>query len=30
MLDGECAFNTVQDDEMEIYWGAYLGQRMKS
>jgi len=25
MLDGECAFNTVQDDEMDIYWGAYLG-----
>jgi precorrin-6A synthase len=25
MLDGECAFNTVTDDEMEIYWGAYLG-----
>ena len=25
MLDGECAFNTVKDPEMEIYWGAYLG-----
>jgi len=25
MLDGECAFNTVTDDEMEIYWGACLG-----
>ena len=25
MLDGECAFNTVTDDETEIYWGAYLG-----
>ena len=25
MLDGECAFNTVADDEVEIYWGAYLG-----
>jgi precorrin-6A synthase len=25
MLDGQCAFNTVTDDEMEIYWGAYLG-----
>ncbi|HEY2399050.1 MAG TPA: precorrin-6A synthase (deacetylating) [Steroidobacteraceae bacterium] len=25
MLDGECAFNTVQDGDMEIYWGAYLG-----
>jgi precorrin-6A synthase len=25
MLDGECAFNTVTDEETEIYWGAYLG-----
>jgi precorrin-6A synthase len=25
MLDGECAFNTVPDDDMEIFWGAYLG-----
>lgn len=25
MLDGECAFNTVTDADMEIYWGAYLG-----
>jgi precorrin-6A synthase len=25
MLDGECAFNTVKDGDMEIYWGAYLG-----
>ncbi len=25
MLDGECAFNTVTDDDVEIYWGAYLG-----
>jgi precorrin-6A synthase len=25
MLDGECAFNTVNDSETEIYWGAYLG-----
>jgi precorrin-6A synthase len=25
VLDGECAFNTVIDDEVEIYWGAYLG-----
>jgi precorrin-6A synthase len=25
MLDSECAFNTVKDDETEIYWGAYLG-----
>jgi precorrin-6A synthase len=25
MLDGECAFNTVTDQDLEIYWGAYLG-----
>lgn len=25
MLDGECAFNTVKDEETEIFWGAYLG-----
>ena len=25
MLDGECAFNQVNDDTLEIYWGAYLG-----
>jgi precorrin-6A synthase len=25
MLDGDCAFTTVADDELEIYWGAYLG-----
>lgn len=25
MLDGECAFKTVKDQDMEIYWGAYLG-----
>lgn len=25
MLDGECAFNTVNDDDTEIFWGAYLG-----
>jgi precorrin-6A synthase len=25
MLDGQCAFNTVTDEETEIYWGAYLG-----
>jgi len=25
MLDGDCAFKTVSDEEMEIYWGAYLG-----
>lgn len=25
MLDGECAFKTVSDAAIEIYWGAYLG-----
>jgi precorrin-6A synthase len=25
MLDGECAFSTLSDEELEIYWGAYLG-----
>jgi precorrin-6A synthase len=25
MLDGECAFTKVNDDQLEIYWGAYLG-----
>jgi precorrin-6A synthase len=25
MLDGTCAFTTVTDDDVDIYWGAYLG-----
>lgn len=25
MLDGECAFTSVTDESVEIYWGAYLG-----
>lgn len=25
MLDGECAFRTVTDESVTIYWGAYLG-----
>jgi precorrin-6A synthase len=25
MLDGECAFRTIDDDAVDIYWGAYLG-----
>jgi precorrin-6A synthase len=25
MLDGDCAFHTLSDDQLEIYWGAYLG-----
>jgi precorrin-6A synthase len=25
MLDGKCAFNTLEDEDLIIYWGAYLG-----
>lgn len=25
MLDGDCAFRQVDDDTVQIYWGAYLG-----
>jgi precorrin-6A synthase len=25
MLDGECSFKSIDDFEMEIYWGAYIG-----
>jgi precorrin-6A synthase len=25
MLDGGCAFTAVEDDKVEIFWGAYLG-----
>ncbi len=25
MLDGQCSFNHVLDEDLEIYWGAYLG-----
>jgi precorrin-6A synthase len=25
MLDGEQAFKTIDDDDIEIYWGAYVG-----
>ena len=25
MLDGDCAFKAVKDDNIDIYWGAYLG-----
>jgi precorrin-6A synthase len=25
MLDGECAFERVDSDDVDIYWGAYLG-----
>ena len=25
MLDGGCAFNNVKDNDVDIYWGAYVG-----
>src|SRR5918999_1520634 len=25
MLDGECAFKTVKESNVDIYWGAYVG-----
>jgi precorrin-6A synthase len=25
MLDGQCAFATLEDPQLTIYWGAYLG-----
>jgi precorrin-6A synthase len=25
MLDGQCAFMTIPDDDIDIYWSAYLG-----
>ena len=25
MLDGDCSFNRIKDDGVEIYWGAYVG-----
>ena len=25
MLDGDCAFKTVKDGNVDIYWGAYVG-----
>jgi precorrin-6A synthase len=25
MLDGQCSFNNVLDEEIDIFWGAYLG-----
>jgi precorrin-6A synthase len=27
MLDGDCAFRTVKDADVEIYWGAYVGTK---
>lgn len=25
MLDGDCSFKTIDDSDVDIYWGAYLG-----
>lgn len=25
LLDGQCAFNDIADDDIDVYWGAYLG-----
>ena len=25
MLDGDCAFKTIKDKDVDIYWGAYVG-----
>jgi precorrin-6A synthase len=25
MLDGQCSFNNLLDEDLDIYWGAYLG-----
>jgi hypothetical protein len=25
MLDGQCSFNSLRDEEFDIFWGAYLG-----
>jgi precorrin-6A synthase len=27
MLDGDCAFKAIDDPEIDIYWGAYLGTK---
>jgi precorrin-6A synthase len=27
MLDADCSFRHLQDDDLEIHWGAYLGMR---
>ena len=27
MLDGDCAFRTIKDDDVDIYWGAYVGTK---
>jgi precorrin-6A synthase len=25
MLDGDCAFNSIKENDVDIYWGAYVG-----
>lgn len=29
MLDGQCSFNTLLDEELDIFWGAYLGMEQE-
>ncbi|HTF64909.1 MAG TPA: hypothetical protein VK638_19705, partial [Edaphobacter sp.] len=29
MLDGQCSFNTLFDEELDIFWGAYLGMEQE-
>ena len=29
MLDGQCSFNNVLNDELDIFWGAYLGMEQE-
>ncbi|HKO91250.1 MAG TPA: precorrin-6A synthase (deacetylating) [Polyangiaceae bacterium] len=29
MLDGECAFQKLQEPDLDIYWGAYLGTELE-
>jgi len=29
MLDGQCSFNSLLDEDLDIYWGAYLGMEQE-
>ena len=29
MLDGQCSFNTLLNEDLDIYWGAYLGMEQE-
>lgn len=29
MLDGQCSFKTLLDEELDIFWGAYLGMEQE-